>query len=496
MKYSAVPFLIFVWGLPDVAQAHSFSVPYVLPIPLWIYVYACMAMLVVSFAAVGYFLVTPGAVGVKAPVSAEVGAKKAFPGKIGQLTVAAVRGVAIVLLIVTIVAGFIGTKDPQLNISMTLFWVVFLLGFAYLVALIGDLFAIVNPWETMLDILEKCGINFSKTRVGYPEWLGYFPALGGYVGLVWIELFTDPRPSVLSVALLSYVGIVLIGSWLFGRTAWLRYGEFFGLFFRLLGSMAPVEYARAADQGGWRWRLRMPFSGIVDDHKEHLSLLPFVLFMLSSTSYDGLHDTEVWLNIYWKHLLQLIEPLWGVVNLKERATLIIKWHAVYQHGGLLLLLALYVGLYLFVVAVAKKMVGTKIRIGELALRFSYSLIPIAVVYNVTHYFTFLITQIRLLPWLIGDPFGFGWNPFHIDRIPQWAPLNMALIWHTQVALILIGHLVSVCVAHLIALRVFPSQRQAVLTQYPMLVLMMVYTSAGLWILSLHLTQQMADAGGG
>jgi hypothetical protein len=65
----------------------------------------------------------------------------------------------------------------------------------------------------------------------------------------------------------------------------------------------------------------------------------------------------------------------------------------------------------------------------------------------------------------------------------------------QVALILIGHLVSVCVAHMISLRVFPSRRQALLTQIPMLLLMMIYTSVGLWILSLHLSQHAMDVGG-
>jgi hypothetical protein len=159
-------------------------------------------------------------------------------------------------------------------------------------------------------------------------------------------------------------------------------------------------------------------------------------------------------------------------------------------------LALYVGIYLSVVATAKRMAGTKIGVGELALRFTYSLIPIAFVYNVTHYFTFLITQIRALPWLITDPFGFGWNLLHISAVPpERAPLAMGIIWHTEVALILSGHLVSICVAHMISLKIFSSRRQALLNQIPMLVLMIIYTSTGLLILSLHLSQRITSAGG-
>jgi hypothetical protein len=495
VKYSAVLFLILTCLLPDAAQAHSFEVPYNLPIPLWIYLYACMAMLVMSFAAIGYFSATPVAASVPAPSSVGTGAN-GFSWEVGRSAILVLRSGAIGLLLMSIAAGLIGTKDPTANINMTLFWVVFLLGLAYLTAIVGDVFAIISPWETILDICEKCGLDLSKARVSYPGSLGYLPALFWYVALIWIELFTEQSPFVLSIALLVYSIIVCIGAWLFGRATWLRYGEFFGLFFRLIGSMAPVAYVRTPGQSEWQWRLRLPFSDLVNEHKEHWSLLLFVLFMLSSTIYDGLHDTQVWLNIYWKHLLQLIEPLWGTDDPKEKATLIINWHTVYQRSGLILLLALYVGIYLAVIAAAKKIGRIKDPVGGLAQRFAYSLIPIAFVYNVTHYFTFLVTQVRVLPWLVSDPFGFGWNLLHLSRAPEeLGLLDMGFIWHMQVALILIGHLVSVCVAHMISLRVFSSRRQALLTQVPMLFLMMIYTSAGLWILSLHLSQRLMSVGG-
>jgi hypothetical protein len=495
VKYRTVFFLVLTCLPPDAAQAHSFEVPYVLPIPLWIYMYACMAMLVMSFAAIGYVFAAPEVASMPASSSVGTGAK-GFSGTVGRSAILVLRSGAVGLLLLSIVAGLIGTKEPTSNINMTLFWVVFLLGFAYLTAIVGDTFAISNPWETILDICEKCGLDLSKVRASYPEWFGYLPALVCYVALIWIELFTEQTPFALSIALIVYGIIVFIGAWLFGRATWLRYGEFFGLFFRLIGSMAPVAYVRTSGQSEWQWRLRLPFSDLVDEHKEHWSLLLFVLFMLSSTVYDGLHDTQIWLNIYWKHLLQLIEPLWHADNPRERAALIVTWHAVYQRSGLILLLALYVGIYLTVIAAAKKIARVKDPVAGLAERFAYSLIPIAFVYNVTHYFTFLVTQMRALPWLVSDPFRFGWNLLHLRAAPaDWGLLDMGLIWHMQVALILIGHLVSVCVAHMISLRAFPSRRQALLTQIPMLLLMMIYTSVGLWILSLHLSQHAMDVGG-
>ena len=204
------------------------------------------------------------------------------------------------------------------------------------------------------------------------------PALCCYVALIWIELFTEQSPFVLSVALIVYSVIVFVGAWLFGRETWLRYGEFFGVFFRLIGAMAPVAYIRNPGSGEWHWRSRLPFSSIVDDPKEHLSLMLFVLFMLSSTIYDGLHDTQVWLDIYWKHLLQLIEPMWGPVGPKREVVAYLYFVTpCTSAAGLILLLALYVGVYLSVIAVAKWIAKIDTSVASLAQRFAYSLIPIA-----------------------------------------------------------------------------------------------------------------------
>jgi hypothetical protein len=63
----------------------------------------------------------------------------------------------------------------------------------------------------------------------------------------------------------------------------------------------------------------------------------------------------------------------------------------------------------------------------------------------------------------------------------------SLVWHTQVGLILLGHLVSVYLAHVQALRFFPEGHKAVRSQIPMLILMIAFTTAGLWILSLPIS---------
>src|SRR5262249_31139493 len=145
---------------------------------------------------------------------------------------------------------------------------------------------------------------------------------------------------------------------------------------------------------------------------------------------------------------------------------------------------LYLAMYLACIGLAKTATRSTIAVRELALRFAPTLLPIALVYNITHYYTLVITQGTQIVRLVSDPFGFGWNLFGTAR---WlaAPIipDAGVVWHTQVWLILFGHIVSVYLAHLEALRVFPTRRQATLSQLPMLLLMVVFTTIGLWILS-------------
>jgi len=58
------------------------------------------------------------------------------------------------------------------------------------------------------------------------------------------------------------------------------------------------------------------------------------------------------------------------------------------------------------------------------------------------------------------------------------------VWHSQVAALLTGHVASVYVAHKVATRIFPAPRDALISQLPLLMLMVCYTILGLWILSL------------
>jgi hypothetical protein len=181
----------------------------------------------------------------------------------------------------------------------------------------------------------------------------------------------------------------------------------------------------------------------------------------------------------------ILQPLWGN-DLGKAQRILMNWFNAYQQVGLLVFPFIYLGIYLLALLWAKLVTGTVISLRAMTLDFCYSLIPIAFAYNFTHYYPFLLTQVRNVSSYIDDPFGLGWRLFKLRTSFNQPALEMDYIWHTQVAVILIGHVASVVLAHKVAMRIFTTRREIIIAQLPLLLLMVIYTMVGLWILSLSL----------
>jgi len=63
------------------------------------------------------------------------------------------------------------------------------------------------------------------------------------------------------------------------------------------------------------------------------------------------------------------------------------------------------------------------------------------------------------------------------------------VWYAQVVLIVVGHVIAVYLAHLRAGERFRTAQRALLSQYPMLLLMVMYTMTSLWILAQPITRE-------
>ena len=107
-----------------------------------------------------------------------------------------------------------------------------------------------------------------------------------------------------------------------------------------------------------------------------------------------------------------------------------------------------------------------------------------IAYHAAHYLSYLLLAGQLAIPLASDPFGWGWDLFGTrDYEMDLGLISMKTVWTIAVVAIVAGHVISVTLAHVEALRLFPTRRAALLSQLPMLALMVAFTSASLWIMS-------------
>lgn len=485
---AAILALFFVLFSTTVA-ACALGKMYNLPIPFNMYATGAATALLTSFIVVAYVFKSQAA-----SVSADsyFRTSRMPSANIPRWLISALGSVSVFSLFLAVAAGLFGSINPMNNFGMVFIWITSTLGLTYLTPLVGDVYALIGPWRTLCDRLERVNPGIFSGKVRFAERLKYYPALVLYMIFIGIELFGMIRPQTLSVILLSYTALNLAAAWLVGQEAWFQYGEFFSVFFRLLGKMSPLEYVRARDsEHAWRVQVRKPFLGLLEVHAEHGSLVLFVIFMISSTAFDGAHDTRPWVEIFWRGIYPALAavisrpyPFWLDVYL------------VWQAASLVLLPVLYLAIYLLLLWAAKQVTNTSVSLRALALRFAFTLVPIAFVYNLAHYYTEFVSEGIQVVRMISDPFSRGWNIFGTSGwFHNTIILDAGQVWHTQVGLIIFGHIVSVYLAHVEALKSFPSRRNAILSQVPMLLLMVLLTTVGLWILSLPIDAGQVSAMG-
>lgn len=468
---------------PIAAQAHPFAPSYTLPVPFWMYAAGTVAALLLSFAVVGWY--SRPASEMRPPQA--VGDTSWARLLLGRRAVESLAMFSVLGLLLCIATGLLGTRSSPFNINMTLFWIVFVLGMTYLSALVGNLFPAIDPWRRIVAAIARIGGVRFEGRIAPSAALDYGPALALYAGFIVLELFGRAGPRGLGWLLLAYTALNVCAAWWWGARAWFARGEFFSVLFTRVSMLAPIQLHADRD-GASRVERMAPCAALEGRQAASNAEVLFVLFMLSSTAFDGLHATQGWAKWFWEDFAALLAP-WIGDNIVQTYPLLSRVFLGWQIVALLLSPLAYLALYALCLAAMRRITGCGVSIGELARRFAYAFIPIALVYHAAHYATLLITQGLMIVRLASDPFGVGWNLFgtalwlHRPVIP-----DMDWIWHTQVGLILLGHVASVVVAHREALRVFDGQRGlAMRSQLPMLALMLAFTAFGLWILAQPIT---------
>ena len=448
--------------------AHGFGQRYDLPVPLWLYLLGAGATVGFSFLLVAALM--------PARHSGDHGLRLALPsgGTVGRSIVFAVRVAGITLFALVVIAGLIGNQSPFKNIAPTMVWVIGWVGLSFASALIGDIWAVINPWDSLARLVERHhqrgNPRRSSSALPSMPWLDAWPAVLLFLLFAWCELIWDgsDRPRSLALALLGYSAVTWAGMLVFGRPQWLRRGEIFSIAFGLFSRFAPLE--AAADGEGTCLFLRPYAVGLLSRDPASPALTCFVLLLLATVTFDGILETP-----NWAAFAVWIEPR-GVDS------------AILATLGLVGLPLAFLGIYLATIALTFRLARSSRSVSELAGWFITTFVPIALAYDVAHNLSFLALGAQYLIPILSDPLGIGWDLFGTKLyLIDTGVVTASFMWYVAIAVIVGGHVVAVYLAHTQARRLFPDRAEALRSQTPLVVLMIAYTMMSLWILAQPIT---------
>ena len=458
---------------PGAAHAHGFGQRYDLPVPLWLWMSGAAAAVAASFVVIARVRTPPGEA--RRPAR-----RNLLDWRLGRLaadrrTRAVAQAVSVALLVLVLAAGLAGNQNPTRNLAPTAIWIVWWVGVAYVSALIGNVWAVINPWAATFSWVDGVVHRFSGRDLclglRYPPGLGVWPAIVLFAAFAWVELVFTGRavPAQLASIAVGYSLITWTGMLLFGREVWLSRGDPFAVAFGVLARFSPMDIRVTPSERQWNLR---PFgAGLYATRDVSFSMMVFVLLLLSTVTFDGFTATPAW-SALESGLYGALAPLGDA-----RLTLI-------STAGLVAFPLIFVAVYTAFATFMAALTDGRLSSDVIAQRFVLSLVPIAIAYHLAHYFTYLLIQGQLMIRLVSDPFGFGWDLFGTARYrPDIGVVGARFAWYTAVIAIVAGHIVAVWVAHAVAVREFVTSRVVLRSQLPMLVLMVGYTVVSLWIIA-------------
>lgn len=433
-----------------------------LPVPRYIFFYGAAGVLVISFAALAFLW--------RKPVLAARRDGRPLPETLQRVLLSPVLRVALGafsfgVLVFLWLGAVAGRNDSGVNFTPTFVYVYFWIGMVLVVVVLGDVWSALSPWKAAAEGAGRLARR-GEPPFAYPERLGRWPAAVMLLSFAAIEL-TYPNPSdphALALAIAIYSVVTWAGAIAFGSEVWFRNGDGFSVYFMLLARISP--FARREDG---QLVVRTPLSGLsISDPTP--GMIAFVAVMLGSTFFDGFSRTSIWQNRFYQ----------VQVDLFDHPSLADLVGQLLSLGGLLCA----VGFIAVAFRLAARGTETIADRPNLTQEFVDSLIPITLVYVIAHYFSLLLYQGEVGIRLLSDPWGRGWDLFGTHGFqPNFTFLTPHTIWYVQVAALVLGHIAGLGVAHDRAVGLFRTPRMALWTQYPMLVLMVLYTVGGLWVLS-------------
>ena len=347
------------------------------------------------------------------------------------------------------------TNNPALGTFYVLVWV----GMVPASLLFGRIARAVSPVRTLNLLLAK--ITGGDPAVGvfvYPVRLGYWPAALGLLAFVWQEL-VNPQSAYLGsvrIWLAAYLAVMLIGAAVFGDE-WLERADPFEVYSNLLAKLS--IWGRTEG----RLVVRSPLANL-GTTTPRPGLVAVVAVLFGSTGYDSYKDTISW----------------------QRFVLDVGVSEVFTNSMALLGSCLLVGVTFTAAAMSTGVETTgprAVRRTALPNLLTHSVVPIVVGYMTAHYLSYFLEQGQSTLIQLSDPMVRGDNLLGTANLSvnYWLSFHPTLLAVVKVLAVITGHVVGVIAAHDRAIRLLPP-RHHVTGQLGMLVVMVCYTGAGLYLL--------------
>jgi hypothetical protein len=454
-------------AVPEQAAAHGLAGRADLPIPEWLFAWAASIVLIVSFLGLAVLW--------RSPQLEERNGFRLLPNGLSRVLVnrvteaiAALMGVGLLVLVAW--SGLAGVQTAQENITPTFIYVLFWVGLVPVSIVFGDVFRAFNPWRAVgcaVGVVVQRFTGRTQPLFRYPERLGRWPAAAGLLGFAWLELAYSggPDPSALAVAALVYTALTLTAMACFGTEAWIARGEAFSVYFNLFSRLSPLTVSKG------RLALRRPLSGF-----STLEPLPgtvaLLVVMIGNVMFDGASEGAPWVDIAPDVQGFFVDLGFGSATALELTSSI----------GLLLALGMVTAIY--AAGVHGVHATDKRPTALIARSFVHTLVPIAAVYVLAHYFSLLAYNGQAIAFLSSDPLGKGWDLFSTagGKI-DYGILGATAIWYVQVGMLVAGHVCSLALSHDRALVLYGRAKAATASQYWMLAVMVAFTTLGLFLLS-------------
>lgn len=459
-------------------NAHGFGEQLDLQIPLWLWLGGAGLTVLLSFAVVIDFL--PQQLSKTAYSVVNITHLSVVKLITSQRVLWFVRLVILAILSITIGAAIFGSQVPTQNIAPTMIWVIFWVGVTFSVIVLGNYWRLVNPFITIYlainYLLSKAKLTSRCQPQTPPTTSNEWAAVILLCAFMWVEhLWPNPdSPRLLGYLMLAYIVLTLSAMHRKGAQYWLTHGEFFSIIFEIFGRFSPFKY-EISQSGSVATLLRAPAVGLFDKRPTSSSLTILIILLLSSVTFDGWIETLLWKDFLFEFSIAL-----GEVIVLENSILLINAITFFIFPAIFLVM-----FYLTCAATAGLLDSDQqLSARELMQFYVTSFVPIAIAYHFAHYLMLFLVEGQLIFSLVSDPFGFGWDLFGTAKLRTARDVISANVaWYWVVAAIIIGHMLSVYLAHVMTLELCKTKQAAIKAGTPVLILMVFYTMISLWVIA-------------